>query len=226
MHDHTHQAVSVREQVAAAVYYALNILWFPVTLLGYVLWIGKAYRVGRAAGVSTTAQSPLYARWAMHRLGVRHDEAAHRLLLRLPGISPLAVSLVADPMLLAHRLTGYVPKTFRYPFAGDIPLQAVVAARQAFFDTVVERNLAHLTQLVILGAGFDTRAYRLPGEARVRAFEVDLPKTQALKRTVLEQTGIDATGVTFVAANFEQDDWFARLVEAGFDPGRPALFLW
>ena len=85
---------------------------------------------------------------------------------------------------------------------------------------------ADMAQFVILGAGFDTRALRLPPDTRVRSFEVDMPKTQAVKREALKQAGIDAAGVTFVAADFEKDDWLARLVEAGFDPAKPALFVW
>ena len=59
----------------------------------------------------------------------------------------------------------------------------------------------------------------------MRSFEVDTPQTQAIKRDILAKAGIDATGVTFVAADFEQENWLARLVDAGFDPGTPALFL-
>lgn len=204
----------------------LNILLFPISLLGYVIWISKGVFGGKTSGVSATAQGPLTVRWSMHQLGVRCDEPARRLLPLLPGVPPLALRLTAGPLLLAHRLTGYVPQAFRYPYAGDIPRQYEASARQTFFDQVVERRLAGIDQLVILGAGFDTRAYRLPADTRVRAFEVDVPQTQALKRTLLEQAGIDATGVTFVAADFEQDDWLAKLVDAGFDSSAPALFLW
>jgi len=79
---------------------------------------------------------------------------------------------------------------------------------------------------VILGAGFDTRAYRLPAGSPVRCFEVDRPKTQALKRDLLAKAGVDTSRVVFVSADFEQDDWLAKLVEAGFDQSRPALLLW
>jgi methyltransferase (TIGR00027 family) len=144
----------------------------------------------------------------------------------LPDVPSLGVRLVAGPTLLAHRLTGYVPRAFRYPFEGDIPKQYEASARVTFFDAVVQRYLAEVSQFVILGAGFDTRAFRLPKDVRVRSFEVDAPKTQAIKREMLAKTTIDATGVTFVSADFEKQDWLARLVDAGFDPGRPALFLW
>jgi methyltransferase (TIGR00027 family) len=83
-----------------------------------------------------------------------------------------------------------------------------------------------MAQFVILGAGFDTRAFRLPEHARVRSFEIDAPKTQAVKRQSLEKAGINVTAITFVAADFEKEDWLAKLVDAGFDRGKTTLFLW
>jgi methyltransferase (TIGR00027 family) len=58
------------------------------------------------------------------------------------------------------------------------------------------------------------------------SFEVDTPKTQSVKREMLETAGIDASKVAFVAADFETEDWLGKLVEEGFDTARPALFLW
>jgi methyltransferase (TIGR00027 family) len=211
---------------AAAVFYIVNVLLFPVTLLGYVIWLARIYMVGRASGASTTAQGPLSARAFMHRLGLRRDEAAYQLLMALPSTSGLGVLLTAGPMLLAHRLTGYVPSAFRYPFEGEVPPQFEASARVTFVDAAVERYLATIDQFVILGAGFDTRVFRLPRLGQIRCFEIDTPQTQATKRQLLRQVGIDTTAITFVAADFEAEDWLARLVEAGFDPHQPAVFLW
>lgn len=216
----------VRNRLSAALFYTLNVLLFPVTLLGYLLWVGKLMGSGRHSGVSGTAQGPLSARWSMHNLGTRPDEPANRLLLVVPNLSPVAVWLTAWPLLLAHRVSGYVPTAFRYPFEGEIPKQYEASARQTFFDAVVERYLADRPQLVILGAGFDTRAWRLPKTAQVRAFEVDTPPTQAIKRAMVQQAGLAATGITFVAADFEREDWLSQLVAAGFDRQQPTLFLW
>jgi methyltransferase (TIGR00027 family) len=210
----------------AAVFYILSVLLFPVTLIGYVIWVVKAILSGSKSGVSGTAQGPLSARWFMHNLSTRRDEPAHRLMPVLPGVPTLGLRLVAGPLLFAHRVSGYVPKAFRYPFEGDIPVQYEVSARQTFFDTVVDRSLADIAQFVILGAGFDTRAFRLPKGTRVRSFEVDAPQTQAIKRAMLKRADIDSTGVTFVAADFEHEDWLTRLVDQGFDPAKPALFIW
>ncbi len=213
-----------KSPVAAAAFYGINALLFPVTLTGYVLWLGKVV-TGRGTGVSGTAQGPLSTRYFEHKLGTREDEPAARLMMAVPGVSRRAVHMISGPMLLGHRLTGYVPRAFRYPFEGDVPPQYEASARTAFFDSVVQRHLANIDQLVILGAGFDTRAFRSPNE-RIRVFEVDAPKTQAVKREVLAKTGIDASRITFVAADFERDDWLARLVAAGFDPARLTSSCW
>lgn len=220
------KVASARALIAATVFDILSVLLFPVTLLGYVLWLGKAYLARRTSDVSMTAQGPLSARWTQHILGTRRDEPSNRLMMVLPDVPPVALRLVAGPLLLAHGVSGYVPKAFRYPFEGDIPMQYEASARVTFFDSAVDRYLADIAQFVILGAGFDTRAFRLPKDARVQSFEVDAPKTQAIKREMLQKAGIDSFGVTFVAANFEKEDWLSRLMDAGFDTSKPALFLW
>jgi len=215
----------MRKVIAAIVYYAMSVVLFPVTLVGFVIWIGKLLLAGSSSGVSTTAQSPLAARWSMHELGTREDDAASRLLPILPGVPWLGMRLAAWPRGVAHRVTGFVPKTYRYPWEGDVPPQAEAAARVTFFDGVVDHFRPTIDQFVILGAGFDTRPYRLPATSAVTSFEVDTPKTQEVKRDLLVKAGVDTSRVRFAAADFEVDYWLAKLVESGFDTGRPALFI-
>lgn len=214
-----------RDLVAAPIFYAVYLPFIPAILVGYFFWVGRLL-LGRRAGVSATAQGPLSARWFQHRVGIRRDEPASRLLLALPGVSPLAVWLVFGPLLLAHRLSGYVPPAFRYPFSGAPSLRNQAAARQTFYDAAVERHLPEVAQLVILGAGFDTRALRLPVAARTRAYEVDTLGTLAVKRAALTRAGVDPAGVAFVAADFACGDWLDRLAAAGFAADKPTLFLW
>jgi methyltransferase (TIGR00027 family) len=226
MKENSQKKASAQNFIAAIVFYLINVLLFPITLLGFVIWVGKIVLTGRRSGLSTTAQGPLAARSTMHNLGEREDEAASRLLPILPGAPWLGMRLASWPMMFAHRVTGYVPKTYRYPVEGEIPPQALASARGTFFDEVVDRFLPGIGQFVILGAGFDTRPYRLPEDTPVRSFEVDALETQAAKRELLEKAGIGVSKVTFVAADFETEDWLRKLVEAGFDPTSPALFLW
>ncbi len=232
------KATSTNNPIAAIVFYIASILLFPISALGYLLWVGKLFLVRNKSGVSLTAQGPLSARWLQHQLGVRPDEPASRLLMAVPGIPRLAVCMVFGPTLLASRLSGYVPGAFRYPFEGKVTISNQGASRQTFYDSVVERYLPKVAQFVILGAGFDTRAFRIPTDVPVRSFEVDTPRTQVVKRQILRQAGVDssnggisATGrtaatVTFVPADFVKEDWLAKLVAAGFDLGKPALFIW
>jgi len=225
MNEHKPPAISARGLIAAAAYYIVYVLLLPVTLIGYVLSTVSYFLSGRSSGVSRMAQAPLMARWYQHHLGTRQDEPANRLLRVITRV-PLAIPLGMGPVILAHRVSGYVPKSYRYPFEGEVTLGTETRARQAFFDSVIERYLPGMTQFVVLGAGFDTRALNLPKDAPVRSFEVDTASTQAAKRKMLADAGIDPTGVAFVSADFEMEDWLSRLIDGGFDPSWPALFIW
>src|ERR1700745_3568179 len=112
----------MRKLVSRVAYYLICTLMSPLILIGYIVWVGKAIATGRS-GVSGTAQGPLIVRFSEHNFGTRQDEAADRLLRALPGVPRLGLRLAAGPVLLAHRLTGYVPRAFRYPFEGDISPQ-------------------------------------------------------------------------------------------------------
>jgi methyltransferase (TIGR00027 family) len=81
-------------------------------------------------------------------------------------------------------------------------------------------------QLVLLGAGFDTRAWRLKSLDAVRIYEVDHPDTAGVKRRRLQSAGADLNKVSFVAVDFEIDDFETRLREAGFDATRRAIVVW
>jgi methyltransferase (TIGR00027 family) len=161
-----------------------------------------------------------------HKLGTRRDEACARLMMVLPNVSRPGLHLVTAPTIVAHRLTNYVPPIYRYPYEGEPPMNHQPAARTTFYDQALARHINDFNQLVILGAGFDTRSYRLKPTKRVGWFEVDTPKTQGFKREMLAKAGVDTTGVTYVAANFLVDDWLEKLNGAGFDRDQPSFFLW
>jgi methyltransferase (TIGR00027 family) len=102
-----------------------------------------------------------------------------------------------------------------------------VVVRTRLIDETVVEALPHVEQLLILGAGFDTRAYRLPGVDRRRVFEVDHPSTQDDKRRILHRrAGGVPPHVTLVPVVFGTDDPAARLREAGFVLGTRTLVIW
>jgi methyltransferase (TIGR00027 family) len=81
-------------------------------------------------------------------------------------------------------------------------------------------------QVVILGAGLDTFAYRSP-YSDLSIFEVDRPATQAWKRRRLTEAGIDIPAtLTFVPVDFETDELAAELEATGFIRADPAVFVW
>jgi methyltransferase (TIGR00027 family) len=120
-----------------------------------------------------------------------------------------------------------------HAFAQDIdrqfpPMEVWLALRVAYFDRLVALAVDRIgaRQIVILGAGYDTRAARLP-RAGVRFFEVDHPATQAAKRARLaELDGYPVNAASYVACDFEHDDPVARLIAGGLDVREPALVLW
>ena len=100
--------------------------------------------------------------------------------------------------------------------------------RVRYIDDVLKRSLEEgLEQLVILGAGFDSRAYRIAGIDQVQVFEVDLPGTRELKRIRVEQVlGAGPENVTLVGMDFDRQNLDDVLKGAGFQEGKRTLFIW
>lgn len=107
-------------------------------------------------------------------------------------------------------------------------LRNYIAARARHFDDVITLAAkTGLTQLVILGAGYDTRAYRIPEfKDRVRVFELDHPDTQQVKKEkIAEIFGRLPPDVVYVPVDLEAQDFGARLQEAGYSPDKKTLFV-
>lgn len=101
---------------------------------------------------------------------------------------------------------------------------AMMAARTIAVDDAVRRAAA--PQLVVLGAGLDARAWRMPELAEVAAYEVDHPASQRDKRDRLGDRAPTAASVRFVPVDFTVGGLAEGLRSAGYDPGRPATWVW
>jgi methyltransferase (TIGR00027 family) len=212
--------------MAALLCALIRVMFFPVWLVLVIPYTTHMILSSRRLGVSATALSPMTMRWLQHQLGLRRDEACARLIKVLPNHCYAGLCAASFPVLLGHRLTGFVPKMLRYPYEGIPPVGHSSSVRATFVDAAMARYLAGVEQFVELGAGYDTRTVQLQHNRRIRCFEVDLPKIQQIKRLLLHQCGVDTSGVKFVPANFLTDDWLDNLAMAGFDPRKPTLFLW
>jgi methyltransferase (TIGR00027 family) len=100
--------------------------------------------------------------------------------------------------------------------------------RLLYMDEVIRQEVADgLDQLVILGAGYDTRAYRMGDQlAGVQVFEVDLPVMSRDKRMRLQKAlGRVPGGVRYVELDFNRQDPFECLAEYDYDESARTLFV-
>ncbi len=107
-------------------------------------------------------------------------------------------------------------------------IYGIQIARTRFIDDVVQDVLSRgIGQVVILGAGLDTRPYRLAGMERVKVFEVDLPSVQEEKKKKLHKRfGHLPEHVTFLPIDFDTQSLQAVFTGTAFDPASPAVFVW
>ncbi|HEY4846239.1 MAG TPA: SAM-dependent methyltransferase [Methylocella sp.] len=110
--------------------------------------------------------------------------------------------------------------------SADFPaVEKMVKLRTRYFDDRLDEQLSlGCRQIVILGAGLDTRAVRkqAPG---VAYFEIDDLNTLGFKRVRLAESGIDAR-VTFISGDYVADDFLRLLETNGFRFELPAYFIW
>ncbi|EGW39309.1 SAM-dependent methyltransferase [Desulfosporosinus sp. OT] len=102
-------------------------------------------------------------------------------------------------------------------------------ARTAYIDDIFKQSLReNIPQIVFLGAGYDTRSYRLKELIKeTRIFELDIQTTQQRKKEKLNQSNISIPEqLTFVSINFKSDVLEKVLFKAGFDKNKKALFIW
>ena len=154
-------------------------------------------------------------------LGAAGHRAAHQILERGAIFrDPLALRILGADADEAIRAAEQEP--------ARRGLRLFIAVRTRFAEDALAAAIARgATQLVVLGAGLDTYAYRADPAAAPRVFEVDHPATQAWKRERLAQADIAIpAGLTFAPVDFERESLAAGLAAAGFDPARRSFFTW
>jgi len=132
---------------------------------------------------------------------------------------------------LAYSLLHSHYKVFLFAFVvfgwlfGRYKLMYAGLARTQLGDQAVSDCAKNgFEQIVLLGAGDDTRLHRISGIPTGGLFEVDTPMTQKFK---LQDLGKYANkAVHFVPCNFETQSWLVELTKRGFDKSRKTLFLW
>ncbi len=112
----------------------------------------------------------------------------------------------------------------------DLPLRMrsmvnYMASRTAFFDEFfLDATKAGVRQAVILAAGLDSRAWRLPWPNGTTVYELDQPKVLEFKSSTLQQRGDEPTANLVNVPVDLRHDWPAALQQAGFDATAPGVW--
>lgn len=107
-------------------------------------------------------------------------------------------------------------------------LREAIVLRARYFDDQARQGIVEgCRQVVLLGAGYDSRYLRLPEFRQVRIFEVDLESTQVIKKALTRRLlGRLPANVTYIAADLSRDALLPRLKAAGCRPHLKTLFIW
>jgi methyltransferase (TIGR00027 family) len=157
-------------------------------------------------------------------MSVAKVRAAHQLIDDEPRIlvDPVVLRLIGPEAIEAIRADPSLRSNARFAaFRGHIVLRNRYA--EDCLRAAVERGVG---QYALLGAGYDTFAYRQPSWAEgLRIFEVDHPVTQTAKRELLASCGVGVpANLNFAPVNFESESLREGLQRAGFDFSRAAFF--
>mmetsp|Transcript_3511 Transcript_3511/g.7658 ORF Transcript_3511/g.7658 Transcript_3511/m.7658 type:complete len:622 (+) Transcript_3511:94-1959(+) len=156
---------------------------------------------------------------------------------RVYGRALLATEHQYDVVVDESLVAACVPASVLAEYGTDKAKEAVpciMAVRTAELDHHIKFAVMEegIKQLVILGAGLDTRAWRLPWLTGVKVWEVDSGSVEPLKQKLLLggnssklKASLACASRTFIKADLEQVALPAMLTAAGYDASKPTVFL-
>lgn len=171
---------------------------------GKASWTAEVTAIFRA----TESIRPIQVRLFNDKYAVNFLRPSLRLVLKFRW---LALSLL---WLMIDR---------RFPGAST-----TAVSRIRFVDDCLKNGINDgVEQLVILGAGYDSRAYRFGGLKNKLVFEVDHPNTQKLKKNKISRIFNKLPDhVVYVPVDFEKEKFISKLVESGYRKDLKTLFIW
>jgi methyltransferase (TIGR00027 family) len=154
--------------------------------------------------------------------------AANRALANDAGLidDPFAAPLVRAVGIDVYTrlVNGEIPVTDEHEF-DPARMARGMAVRTRFYDNFfVDATRGGIGQAVIVAAGLDARAYRLPWPDGTVVYEVDMPDVIEFKSATLSKLGAEPTAERRTVAVDLRDDWPAALQAAGFDTRAPSVW--
>jgi len=141
---------------------------------------------------------------------------------------PVVKGLVGAPVQMMMSLANLRKFTVQQTDSVGKGIFGAQICRTRYIDDTVQAALSKgIDQLVILGAGLDTRPYRLAGVEYVKIYEVDLPAVQNDKKKKIQNyLGQLPKWVTYIPIDFEIQTLATVFAGSSFDQSRPAVFVW
>lgn len=132
-------------------------------------------------------------------------------------------ALLHDPWAAA--LAGDVGLVWIAPRSAESVAPIIIRTR--YFDDFLQRIAQEqgITQVVLLAAGLDTRAFRLSWPEGATLFELDQPEVLAYKEEILRTAQAEPTCARHVVGVDLQKPWTEALIKSGFEPQHPAVWL-
>jgi len=161
---------------------------------------------------------------AMHRFGESSKNEDERICYDPYAIYFISPEIIEFGMKHPEEAKSLIEDTERC-FPG---LSSSIIARVRYFDDFVKKSIEDgLEQLVIFGAGYDTRAYRIEElKENIKVFEVDHPNTQSFKiQKIKEIFGFIPDHVVYVPVDFETEKFGQKLFDEGYDNSKKTLFV-
>ncbi len=164
-------------------------------------------------------------------VGATATMVAAQRALAAAGPEPLIEDPFAAPLVRAvgidvytRLVDGKIPVEDDSEFDPDRMAQGM-AVRTRFYDKFfLDATNSGIRQAVIVAAGLDARAYRLPWPAGTVVYEIDMPEVIEFKSSTLSKLGAEPTAERRTVAVDLRDDWPAALQAAGFDPRAAAAW--
>jgi methyltransferase (TIGR00027 family) len=141
---------------------------------------------------------------------------------------PVVRGLVATPIRVMMQFASLRNFTIQQTDGVAVGIFGAQICRTRYIDDAVQAALRQgIGQVVILGAGLDTRPYRLPGMQQVKVFEVDLPSVQDDKKNKIQKfLGNLPEHVTFIPIDFDTQNLDQVFTGSNFDPSERVIFIW
>lgn len=157
-------------------------------------------------------------------------------LMRATSYYEKNTSYKSEDIIASRIIPSYLRAMIRYPISRSVLKKALfkipgiyeyIILRTKYIDEIFNSFTENMEQVLILGAGFDSRAIRFKSQLKnVQVFELDAPITQQVKKNRFAKRKIDfPDNLKFISIDFMKESLREKLNQAGFKKNKKCLFL-